>query len=77
MILDAGLLQVDGDCSEEIGATTECPVGDDAEMDVEPVEVLGASTTRNSVFACFVFRNQHKFCGMHFLAWIYVQFNHD
>jgi hypothetical protein len=42
VILDAGLLQVHGDHSEEIGATNECPVGDDAEMDAEPVEVPGA-----------------------------------
>ncbi len=31
MILDAGLLQVHGDYSEEIGAKIEHPVGDDAE----------------------------------------------
>ncbi len=42
MILDAGLLQVHEDYSEEIGAKIERPVGDDAETDAEPVEVPGA-----------------------------------
>jgi hypothetical protein len=42
VILDAGLLQVHGDYSEETGAKIERPVGDDAETDAEPVEVPGA-----------------------------------
>jgi len=33
---------VHGDYSEEVGAKIERPVGDDAETEVEPVEVPGA-----------------------------------
>ncbi|CAK9873581.1 unnamed protein product [Sphagnum jensenii] len=36
------LMEAHGDYSEEIGAKIEQPVGDDAEMDGEPVEVPGA-----------------------------------
>jgi hypothetical protein len=73
MTLDARLLRVHGDFSEEMGATTECPVGDDVEMDVEPVEVLGAWTTCNFVFACFVFRNQPNFVEC--ISWLGFMFN--
>ncbi len=41
-ILRAAGLQVHGDYSEEVGAKIERPVGDDAETEVEPVEVPGA-----------------------------------
>jgi small subunit ribosomal protein S3Ae len=36
------LMEVHGDYSEEVGAKIERPVGDDAETEVEPVEVPGA-----------------------------------